>query len=228
MYSPYFFSLFVFIYVICYAQFTNVAKSFLTVYCSYSLVFVCFFFVFLTIIIAQLQSSAYFIFNDDRLAWLMVCLISTRTRSISIARATQLVPGLGLLFEHRSRRLEIALYCAPRAIESLYKDLVSNGTISPYVFILLLLCCWFFVCLFLCKCSLFPFEFHLCVFYFILFGYARIYMSIDRCTESGAHRIPHETLLMGCVASAGILYCYEQQEGSLRPGIAGALRWLWK
>lgn len=51
------------------------------------------------------------------------------------------MPGLALLFEHRARRLELALYCAPRALESAWVELEWHGYVKSIPHADLLLFC---------------------------------------------------------------------------------------
>jgi len=85
--------------------------------------------------------SAAFLSAYCSIAWLMLCFTAMWQRSTALAKCMQLAPGLGLLFEHPSRRLEVALYCAPRALESFYRELLWFKKINRIPNDALLLCC---------------------------------------------------------------------------------------
>ena len=44
--------------------------------------------------------------------------------------------GLAVLLEHKSRRIELAMYCAPRALESLWNSLAKRGLVRNVAYVL--------------------------------------------------------------------------------------------
>eukprot|EP01101_Sappina_pedata_P004540 TRINITY_DN1948_c0_g3_i1.p1 TRINITY_DN1948_c0_g3~~TRINITY_DN1948_c0_g3_i1.p1 ORF type:complete len:355 (+),score=101.27 TRINITY_DN1948_c0_g3_i1:134-1066(+) len=72
--------------------------------------------------------STLFLATYCAIAWIALCAC---TRSgfrggflgRKMIRLSMLAPGLAMLFEDKSRRTELALYCLPRAVESAYNDL---------------------------------------------------------------------------------------------------------
>eukprot|EP01102_Stenamoeba_stenopodia_P014447 TRINITY_DN479_c0_g3_i1.p1 TRINITY_DN479_c0_g3~~TRINITY_DN479_c0_g3_i1.p1 ORF type:complete len:509 (+),score=88.71 TRINITY_DN479_c0_g3_i1:319-1845(+) len=73
--------------------------------------------------------STMFLSTYCTIAWSAFCFMTqvVKEKRISHLRPTMLLPGLAALFETKPRRLELALYCLPRALEAFYNEQASFG-----------------------------------------------------------------------------------------------------
>jgi hypothetical protein len=64
------------------------------------------------------------------IGWLVACFMSNYVKGIEKAaylRPGLLLSGLATFIEHKSRRMELALYCAPQALYALLNELTEHG-----------------------------------------------------------------------------------------------------
>eukprot|EP01100_Stratorugosa_tubuloviscum_P000167 TRINITY_DN1036_c1_g1_i1.p1 TRINITY_DN1036_c1_g1~~TRINITY_DN1036_c1_g1_i1.p1 ORF type:complete len:311 (+),score=103.30 TRINITY_DN1036_c1_g1_i1:535-1467(+) len=89
--------------------------------------------------------SAIFLTSYCATALKTVCFILNYAplslQKMHILRILLAMPGLALFLEHKPRRLELALYCLPRALESLWKELVQKKKITDFSKFELILFC---------------------------------------------------------------------------------------
>lgn len=112
---------------------------------------------------------------------------------------------LGLCLTPPRRRMELALYCLPRALESFYREMVAEGKLPVYVLLSLSLFLFFspFACSYAFTCPL------------------NSKMHLPPCS------VKHWDTLVFCLAAAGIVYCYELHNNSISPAMRAFVTWLW-
>ena len=125
---------------------------------------------FVTDILLSTGRSASFLATFIGLVWSMVCLTrnTLKTDSVLGPFLGSAACGFSLLIEKKSRRMELALYCVPRALYSAGLKQVKAGRVPV---------------------------------------------------------IPHFDVLLFCMSSALLLYCYDYEPQSVRGSIRSFMRW---
>jgi len=86
--------------------------------------------------------SSLFLVSYCAIAWSIVCFNAQwGIKSILFIRVCLLLSGLSVFLEPPSRRMELALYCLPRAAESTIKEMIKYNTIPKLKHIDLLAFC---------------------------------------------------------------------------------------